>query len=570
MKRKIYLRTFGWLMGIWLIVILAFTLFILSIEKDRLKDECLYYANNLSVMVERFFEEYEASEHKGKSQQNLYWNLNSVTAPGGYEVAIYTTDLELIMSTNDYWYCQYTAYEEVNANGSTYYSGYAYLDPKKWFKDEEIAEMEEYLYNEYQPKEVGDISGYSLNLQGFWLDGEEIIPKAVSVIEFRATTFDEKGRVTSSSGNPLATKVYKANYPEDKGLPYYSIGHINGNRLTYPNGKLGLRSDARQVSLREAVLDKEALKRATDNFFNSPVTEERKGLTYRFYIPYPYQSTVSQGKDGGYTSEYWIVIANEFNLLNKVWPTLVIVWISSSFIFALTAGILSTQTYKTFQEREKLEEQRKELTKAIAHDLKTPLAVISGYAENLLENIQPEKREHYARGIKDNVERCDRILRDMLEIYRMESGYVALNPEKIALAEITEEILTQYADILVAKEITLHIQGSAEITGDKKLIKRALDNLISNAVVYTDSGGKVQIDITKEKFSIFNSGFPIPSEELYNIWHAYYKLDKARIKNGSGSGLGLSIVRSIFELHGFQYGVENLDKGVCFWFRWSS
>ncbi|HHY26456.1 MAG TPA: HAMP domain-containing histidine kinase [Desulfitobacterium dehalogenans] len=563
MKKKIYLRTFGWLMGIWLVFMIGFTVFVFSVEENKIKDEFLNYTNSLSVNVERIFNDYkESNKEKVSAYIELSRQINNLTSHQGYEAAIYTGDRELIGSTNDHWFCQYTAYRE----GNIYYSGYAFLDPQKWFSEEQIAEMEEYLYVEHNPQNVGDLWHYVLDIEGFWLDGAEIIPDTIRVTKLRADSFNEKGMVVSGSGTFLTTPVYQSNYVDSGDLPYYVSGHITRNNITYPNGKIGLRSDERQTSMREAVLDKNSLEKAIDNYFISPVTEIRTGFTYRFYTPYPYQSTINGGEDGRYTSKYWIVTANEFNILTDVLPILIVVWISCFVIFAIVAGILSAQTWKTFRSREELEQQRRDMTNAIAHDLKTPLAVISGYAENLAENIHTEKREHYAAGIQENVRRCDRMVKDMLDLSCMESGGVIFALDQVSLREITEEILSRYAEVFSLKEMTSTVEGTAEIRADRQLMERALDNFVSNAAAHAVVGGTVQVNITAHWLSVSNTGSPIPAKELGLIWRAYYKLDKSRM--GSGSGLGLSIVRSIMDLHGFKYGAENTETGVCFWFEW--
>ncbi len=567
MKKKIYLRTFSWLMGIWLVFMSGFSVFVLSVEKNEIKREFMERARTIGVDVERIINDCQGSEDKKVAiQKELNWKINSLTSYQGYEAAVYTEEGELISSTSEYWTCQYTSHRK----GNTHYMGYAVLDPKKWFSAEEVAEMEEYLYGEHHPVKVGDLWRYSLDMEGFWLDGAEVIPDTIRVTKTVADTFNEQGEVASGGGERLEVPVYRSNYVDAGELPYYEHGALQGNRVVTPDGKIRLRSDERQTALREALLNEpifeEGIEAAIANFMQAPAMEVREGFTYRFITPYPYQSMINSQDDGSYTSEYWIVTANEFNILTGVLPILSGVWIGCFAIFAFTAGILSAQTWKTFRSREELEQQRRDMTQAIAHDLKTPLAVISGYAENLAENVHTEKRGHYAAGIQENVRRCDRMVRDMLELSRMESGGVKLALEEVSLREITEEMMSRYEDVFFTKGIIWAIDGRAGIKADRELMERVLDNLVSNAAAHTAIGGRVQVKITEKRWSITNTGSPVPDEELPRIWQAYYKLDQSR--TGSGSGLGLSIIRSIMELHGFQYGAENTEAGVCFWFEW--
>ncbi|MGI1657977.1 MAG: sensor histidine kinase [Desulfitobacterium sp.] len=579
MKRKIYLRTFGWLMGIWLVFMVGFSIFVLSVEENKIREEFMERSRNIGVSVERIINDFQDNEDKKSSPLGeLSRTLNSFTSYQGYEAAVYTKEGKLISSTNEYWTCQYTSHQK----GNTFYIGYALLDPKKWFSNEEIAEMEEYLYGEHHPVKAGDLWSYHLDIEGFWLDGDEVIPKKISVSKVLVDTFNEQGRPTSGSGERLEVPVYRSNYVDSDQLPYYERGGIDGNSVFYPDGKIRLRSDERQVALRETLLNKQTFEEAIEAFYayhapenaanrgfsQPPAIEVRKGFTYRLITPYPYKNTVEFRVDGIYAGDYWILTANEFNIMTSALPILIPVWVICFLIFNLTAWILSAQTWKTFRSREELEQQRREMTNAIAHDLKTPLAVISGYAENLAENVHTEKREHYAAGIQENVRRCDRIVRDMLEISRMESGGVKLAIEPFSLRGITEGVLSRYADIFTEKEIIATIDGSAEVRADKQLMERVLDNFFSNAVAHTAVGGTVQVIIAEHRFSICNTGPHLAPEELDQIWRAYYKSDKARVGSSSGSGLGLSIVRSIFDLHGFKYGAENAETGVCFWFEW--
>lgn len=586
MKKNIYLRTFGWLMGIWLVFMSGFSVYVLTVEKNKIRQEFMERSRIIGGSVERIINGFQDSEDKKTAiRGELSRTLNAFTSYQGYEAAVYTEEGELISSTNEYWTCQYTSHRE----GNTQYMGYAVLDPKKWFSAGEIAEMEEYLYSEHHPVKAGDLWLYHLDIEGLWLDGAEVIPDTIRVTKVLAKTFNEQGEVDTGSGERLETPIYRSNYVDDGKLPYYERGGINGNVIFYPDGQLRPRSDERQLALREALQDKHVFEEAVEGFYTyyapenaanrgfsqPPAIEVREGFTYRFITPYKYQGMAnyrtgamssSQQEEGRSFGDYWIITASEFNIMTGALPILIPVWVSCLAIFALTAGILSAQTWKTFRRREELEQQRRDLTNAIAHDLKTPLAVISGYAENLAEHVHTEKREHYAAGIQENVRRCDRMVRDMLELSRMEGGGVKLALEEVSLGEITGKMLSGYKDVFAAKEITLAVDGTAGIRADRELMERVLDNFVSNAAAYTELGGTVRVKITDKRWSITNTGSPIPSEEFSHIWQAYYKLDQSRM--GGGSGLGLSIVRSILELHGFQYGAENTEAGVCFWFEW--
>ena len=262
------------------------------------------------------------------------------------------------------------------------------------------------------------------------------------------------------------------------------------------------------------------------------------------------------------------VIARDINMWERCSTTLVFVWITCLAIFVGVAFILARQTYKTYREREELEKQRQEMTNALAHDLKTPLSIISGYAQNLQENIHTEKREHYAAHIQANVDRMDKIIRGMLEMTRLESDSLQMKREELSLAEACHEVLDRYRANCQERSITVDIEGEAVIKADHAMIVRVIDNFFVNALENTTAGGSINIRIFDGLFEIFNSGSHIAEDRLNEIWLPFKKADLSR-SHSQGTGLGLAIARTILELHGFSYGAKNHDEGVVFWFKFS-
>ena len=144
-------------------------------------------------------------------------------------------------------------------------------------------------------------------------------------------------------------------------------------------------------------------------------------LTYRYYLVVPYQNTYRILEDRSLYSGFYTAAGIDIDIWERISSTLIYVWTACLIIFFIAAYILSKQTYKTYLKQEELERQRTEMTDALAHDLKTPLSIISGYAQNLQEDVHTEKREHYAGHITANVNRMDKIIRKMLEMSRLES-----------------------------------------------------------------------------------------------------------------------------------------------------
>jgi len=476
----------------------------------------------------------------------------------GSEMAVFTGDFELLLNTNNYWVCTYSERIE----GNTHSTLYGFLNPKDWFREEEIAEIEKYLYANPKARKEGDLSSYIVNLDGFWVDNEMIIPDKITITAMYAKSFDKSGNVYTSSGTLIDGVEYTSGYENTKGLPYIKSGVIVSWMNRNPDSKM-------QNELRQMVTDKEKLKEAIASLLPySFQSNKRIGmLTYRYYVIMPYQNSITGlGDQQNYYSDFWTVIGRDINIWERCSNTLIFVWISCFIIIAIAALILSKQTYKIYKEREALEKQRQEITNALAHDLKTPLSIISGYAQNLQESIHTEKREYYASHILDNVNRMAGIIQDMLETSRLETEHFQIQLEKVTLSEICNKIINRYKHICNDKSIAASLVGDAVIHADSSLMMRVIDNFFINAIDNTPEEGSIRIKINDDTFEIYNSGSYIPEDKINEIWLPYKKADLSR-SNTKGTGLGLAISRTILELHKFAYGAKNSDNGVVFWFK---
>lgn len=232
--------------------------------------------------------------------------------------------------------------------------------------------------------------------------------------------------------------------------------------------------------------------------------------------------------------------------------------------------ILASQNYKTSLQQERLERYRRETTHALAHDLKTPLSIISGYAQNLIEHVQTPKRDQYASHILTNVNRMDKIIRDMLELARLEAadGAIPLGLEDMSLHRISAEIVDRYQPICEEHSITVHLSGDAWVKADPVLMERVIDNFFINALNHAPTGGTIRITITEQEWSCFNSGSPIAADQINAIWQPYIKTDTSR-SSTKGTGLGLAISRAILKLHHYPHGARNSEEGVTLWFSYS-
>lgn len=216
------------------------------------------------------------------------------------------------------------------------------------------------------------------------------------------------------------------------------------------------------------------------------------------------------------------------------------------------------------------EENRRKLVSALAHELKTPLAVIHSYAEGLREGIAGDRTDHYLQVIEAETERMDALVLQMLDLSRLEAGKVTLNLEKFSLWALTNRVLQRLELAAKAKdlEIVFSLQERLFVTADEMRIEQVVTNLLTNAIQYTGAGGRICIKLFSYQgaahFCVENSGEPLSPETLEKLWDSFYRADPAR--SSSGTGLGLAIVKNIIQLHRGSCTAKNTSGGVEFRF----
>ena len=225
-------------------------------------------------------------------------------------------------------------------------------------------------------------------------------------------------------------------------------------------------------------------------------------------------------------------------------------------------------------ELSKVDDYRRELLANVSHDLRTPLTLITGYAE-AMRDLPGENTPENIQTIIDEAERLTTLVNDVLDMSKFESNVQSLDISRFNITESIREITSRLAKMtsLDGYEIELSSDRNVFIKADKIKISQALYNLIGNAITHTDDNKKVVIkqDIKDEKtvrISVIDYGRGIPENKLREIWDRYYKADKEHKRAQVGTGLGLSIVKSIFVLHKIRYGVMSEEgKGSIFWFE---
>ncbi len=243
-----------------------------------------------------------------------------------------------------------------------------------------------------------------------------------------------------------------------------------------------------------------------------------------------------------------------------------------------TIGELKGANVKLTQDIEKkteIDEMRKEFISNVSHELKTPIALIQGYAEGLRDcvNDDAESRDFYCDVITDEAEKMNAIVKNLLNLSELESGNAQVNIEHFNLMELIRNCAESMSILIKQNEINLVLPDISEISvwADEFRTQQVLTNYLSNAIHYAEGDKTVRISVSKYedrvRISVFNSGKNIPEEIIPELWTKFYKADKARTREYGGSGIGLSIVKASMEAMGGAYGVENQDEGVSFWFE---
>mgnify|MGYP000336747267 FL=1 len=235
----------------------------------------------------------------------------------------------------------------------------------------------------------------------------------------------------------------------------------------------------------------------------------------------------------------------------------------------------NNELQKDIEKKEQIDEMRKEFLSNVSHELKTPIALIQGYAEGLQEciNDDQESREFYCDVIIDEAAKMNNMVKKLLSLNQLEFGNDTVNMERFDLTELVKGVV-QSAQLLASQkeaEIRFLQEEPISVWGDEFKIEEVVTNYVSNALNHVDFEKKIEIKAVKRgdvvRLSVFNTGARIPEEDLDKIWIKFYKVDKARTREYGGSGIGLSIVKAIMDSMNQKCGVINYENGVEFWFE---
>ena len=214
----------------------------------------------------------------------------------------------------------------------------------------------------------------------------------------------------------------------------------------------------------------------------------------------------------------------------------------------------------------RLEAVRRDFVANVSHELRTPLTIVGGFAETLQDpDIPPERRVEFARTIYSNTHRMQRIVDELLDLSRIESGHWQPRPESIRVADVAAEIFGRLGQIAREKGVNLDTNIGADaavIEADRTALEQIAFNLVENAIRHTGAGGRVVIETFREgrfiAFCVRDTGSGIPAEHLPRIFERFYRADAGRSREAGGTGLGLAIVKHLAEAHGGTVGAESI------------
>ena len=240
------------------------------------------------------------------------------------------------------------------------------------------------------------------------------------------------------------------------------------------------------------------------------------------------------------------------------------------FLYVATLIFTLLLAFSTARAQERSLRRERDLTNAVAHELKTPLALLRSYAEGLQEDIAPEKRAEYLSVIQEEADQMAALVNSLLDLSRMSAGRMLLRTEAVDLSGLVRAVCRPLARPAEEKGVRLELETPpCTVSGDRERLRALCAELCGNALGHCRPGGAVRVSLARAgnrvRIRVANDGDPIPPEDLERIFDPFYRVDEARDRARGGSGLGLALVRETVRLHGGRCRAENGPSGPVFW-----
>lgn len=374
-----------------------------------------------------------------------------------------------------------------------------------------------------------------------------------------------------NKGNPIVTEekynIYKAERPDNSGGYLEMYGIISDNYLFLMQSPLASIQDSARIANRfliyvgcVAVVVGALFVWFFSRRITNPILELAELSQRMANLDFDARYTSGGSDEIG-------ILGENFNLMSKR---------LEETISELKSA--NNQLQKDIEQKEKIENMRNEFLGNVSHELKTPIALIQGYAEGLKEGVSddPESREFYCDVIMDEADKMNKMVRNLLVLNQLEFGSEELDVQRFDVVRLIRGVLASCEILLQQAEVTVEFIADEEVCvwADEFKTEQVIRNYLTNAIHHAEFEKRIEIRVIPKgdtvRVTVFNSGKPIPEEDLRKLWDKFYKVDKAHTREYGGNGIGLSIVKAIMESFHQEYGVKNYDNGVEFWFELDS
>lgn len=270
--------------------------------------------------------------------------------------------------------------------------------------------------------------------------------------------------------------------------------------------------------------------------------------------------------------DYHFIVCVRFNplLMTVTTSNFRYLFCTTTILFAVVGAVILIYAVKVFNKNQKIKENQRAFTSAVAHEMKTPLAVIQNQCECILDNVAPEKNEQYVRSVYDEAVKMNGMVQSFLMFNRL-SDTENIKTHKCCLSEIVQNEICKHESFASAKKMVFNadVQSDVFVNGNDELLSIAVGNYLSNAIRHSFDGTQITITLATDTkdftFEVFNEAEPIDSTK--DIWSLLTKGDLSRGGSDGSSGMGLPVCKRIFELHKMEYGYKNEEHGIRFFFK---
>lgn len=261
-------------------------------------------------------------------------------------------------------------------------------------------------------------------------------------------------------------------------------------------------------------------------------------------------------------NSYYLVMDYHTDLIKSSFGKVIIAtWIGIALLSTLVSLAIAYVLYRSYRSAYDMEQYRRTTSNAMAHDLKSPLAVIQLNAENLRDGTNLEKNRHYTDNIINEVHQMNTQIASILDMAKAEDVNTKLHKTDVDITAIVNSVAEEYAERIKEKNVSIEVNGACTVHADEELMNQAIKNIMDNAVKYVTDGGHIEVELSDKEVSFVNSSEPLDKDTLEDVWKPFVKGDNSR-HGHKGTGLGLSIVKTIMDRHGFDCEMDNCDGGV--------